>query len=102
MSENDEPPDRELAMPEAPERLPLSGRDYVREGRSLDSLRVQFDAVADELAFELCTIANWLAVGAWDKKPKEAFTACTLHMNEVRYLMGEIEAVTQRTERGTG
>lgn len=83
-----------------PERLPLSAKDYVREGRSLDSLRMQFDAVADELAMELCTIANWLAVGAWDRKPAQAFTACADHCNEVRWLMGEIERITSRTNRG--
>lgn len=83
-----------------PERLPLSAKDYVREGRSLDSLRMQFNSVADELVMDLCTIANWLAVGAWDKKPAQAFTTVVDSMNEIRFLMGELERITSRTNRG--
>lgn len=82
------------------ERAPLSAKDYVRDGRTIDSLRWQLECVHDLLSWELRRIGDWLAVGAWADKPGGAFISVSDHMNEARYLLGEIEEVTARTDRG--
>lgn len=70
------------------------------DAKELQSLRVQFEAVAEELSVELFRIAEWLARGAAPEfKPTRAFTEAPDHMNECRFLLGEIQAITQRAER---
>lgn len=93
------PPEHGGDIPPDP-RVQFTQKDYVREGRSLDSLRVQLECVHDLLSYELKRIGHWLAVGAYTTKPGEAFSSVSDHMNEARYLLGEIENVTSRTDKG--
>ncbi len=64
----------------------------------LQSLRVQFEAVADELALDLVAVIDYLAAGGAKEFPRKALEQATLDMNEVRYLLDEIETVNRRTE----
>jgi hypothetical protein len=64
----------------------------------LKSLRVQFEAVSDELGLDLVAIIEWLASGGAHRLPKEALEKATMDMNEVHYLLGEIAKVQQRSE----
>ena len=79
----------------------------IAEMRSLDSaklraLRHQFDCACDALLKELCTINEYLAAGAPKDKTDIVRMALTLapdRMNECRFLLAHIEAITRDAER---
>lgn len=71
------------------------------DGLTLDSLRIQFDDCAEAIAFDLCRIIEWLNLGApADAKPSFVFMRLPDHLNRCRWLVGKIQDVTQRAERG--
>lgn len=73
-----------------------------QDAKTLASLRVQLGTVADSLTGEPLAIVNaYLAQGASWPLPEDVLRALTIagvDMNEVRFLLGEIERVTTRAE----
>jgi hypothetical protein len=72
------------------------------DSRTLASLRVQFQAVAEKLTGEPLALVNaYLAQGAPLPLPKDVLSALAdagCDMQEARYLLSEIEALTTRAD----
>lgn len=70
---------------------------------ALNALRVKFELTCDALADDLCAIVEWLADGAKSPRPvlvDFAFVNAPDRMNDCRDLLGRIEDITARGERG--